>query len=304
VGEDVIRQQRAQLERSLPKLREEGFRRVVVLEGAEAVAAARVERARLPNDLRHERGPFDVIGDVHGCARELRALLAKLGWAPDGAGVHRHPDGRVAVFLGDLVDRGPDTPGALRIAMDMVDAGTALCVPGNHEAKLARWLHGKRAKPSHGLRQSIEQLEREPASFRARVRDFIDSRVSHYRLDGGRLVVAHAGLKAELQGRVGGKVKAFCLYGETTGERDAHGLPVRLDWARDYDGEAAVVYGHTPVAEPRWVNETLCIDTGCVFGGELSALRWPERELVQVDAERVWYEPVRPLRADQPGSST
>jgi polynucleotide kinase-phosphatase len=295
VGESVIEEQRHLLERSLPRLRDEGFRRVVVLEGAEAVDSAVVERARLDNDLRDERGPFDIIGDVHGCAGELRELLELLGWATDDRGVYRHPQGRMAVFLGDLVDRGPDTPGALRIAMDMVEAGTALCVPGNHEAKLSRWLHGKRAKLSHGLKQSVEQLEREPEAFRARVRDFIDSRVSHYRLDGGRLVVAHAGLKAHMQGRTGGKVKSFCLYGDTTGETDEYGLPVRLDWAQDYEGDATVVYGHTPVPEARWVNDTICIDTGCVFGGRLTALRWPERELVQVKAARVHYEPTRPL---------
>ncbi len=56
-----------------------------------------------------------------------------------------------------------------------------------------------------------------------------------------------------------------------------------------------VLYGHTPVPEPEWVNNTLCLDTGCVFGGRLTALRYPERELVSVPAARVYYEPARPF---------
>ena len=114
-------------------------------------------------------------------------------------------------------------------------------------------------------------------------------------LDGGNLVVAHAGLEEALQGRASGRVREFALYGETTGETDEFGLPVRSDWAAAYRGRAAVVYGHTPVPEPEWVNGTINIDTGCVFGGQLTALRWPEREIVQVPARQVWCEPVRPL---------
>ncbi|HJL16964.1 MAG TPA: AAA family ATPase [Sandaracinaceae bacterium LLY-WYZ-13_1] len=293
VGAAVIREQRQRFERSLGKLAEEGFRDVRVLSAAQ-VERATVARTPLENDRRDLEGPFDVIGDVHGCAEELRALLSRLGWREE-AGAHRHPGGRTAVFLGDLVDRGPDTPGVLRLVMAMVEAGTALCLPGNHEAKLARWLRGKRVKESHGLEVSVAQLAREPEGFGARVLAFIESRPSHYRLDGGALVVAHAGLKEAFHGRTGGKVRSFCLYGDTTGEKDEHGLPIRLDWARDYEGEAVVVYGHTPVAEAVWVNETICIDTGCVFGGKLTALRWPERRLVQIPARRVHFEPPRPL---------
>ena len=105
-------------------------------------------------------------------------------------------------------------------------------------------------------------------------------------LDRGKLVVAHAGLKQEMQGRGSGGVREFCLYGESTGETDEFGLPVRLDWAAEYRGPAMVVYGHTPVVEPRWLNNTVNIDTGCVFGGKLTALRYPEREFVSVPASR------------------
>lgn len=293
--EEVVRAQHARLKRGLKRIDAEGFAAVHRLESVEAIDGVRIDRMRLPNDLRHLDGPFDLIGDVHGCCSELRTLLHRLGWELDGEGA-RHPDGRTAVFLGDLVDRGPDAVGALRLAMRMVEDGVALCLPGNHEARFRRWLAGKNVKPTHGLDATIAEFEAlgDP-DFEDRVRDFIDGMVDHYRLDGGSLVVAHAGLLEKLQGREGRRVGAFCLWGETTGETDAYGLPVRLDWAAEYTGAAAVVYGHTPVLDARWVNDTICLDTGCVFGGKLTALRWPERELVQVAAEQVWYEPIKPL---------
>ncbi|MEV5748796.1 polynucleotide kinase-phosphatase [Actinoallomurus sp. NPDC052308] len=294
----VVPRQRRELRRGLRGLHRE-FKRAYVLRGEE-IDRAVVTYDKAWSDKRHITGPFDLIGDVHGCRAELEDLLTELGYAierdplgrPVGAA---HPEGRTAVFLGDLVDRGPDTPGVLRLAMGMVAAGTALCVPGNHENKLGRALRGRRVTVGHGLAQSLEQLENEPEEFRAAALAFMDGLVSHLVLDGGRLVVAHAGLKEAYHGRASGRVRSFALYGETTGETDEYGLPVRYPWANDYRGEAMVVYGHTPVPEPEWVNNTLCVDTGCVFGGRLTALRYPEKRLVSVPAHEVWYEPVRPL---------
>ncbi|HEY2290711.1 MAG TPA: polynucleotide kinase-phosphatase [Thermoanaerobaculia bacterium] len=301
VGGHVLRNQRSHLRRSLRDLQKEGFRHVWVLRSPEEVEAARVDRRPLRPDRRSDPGPFDLIGDVHGCADELEELLGTLGYAPDAAGVWRHPEGRKAVFLGDLVDRGPRVPDVLRIAMGMVKAGSALCVPGNHDEKLLRWLRGKKVRIAHGLEQTIEQLERETPEFRFDVNAFLDGLVSHYVLDGGRLVAAHAGLRQEMQGRASGRVRSFALYGETTGEMDELGLPVRIDWAADYRGSAMVVYGHTPVAEPRWLNRTINIDTGCVFGGALTALRYPERELVSVPARRVYAGTARNFLAPADG---
>ena len=205
------------------------------------------------------------------------------------------------MFLGDLVDRGPDSPGVLRLVMGMVASGHALAVPGNHENKLVRALSGKNIQVSHGLAETLGQLAGEPAGFRAEVSEFCAGLVSHLILDGGRLVVAHAGLKQAYQGRASARVRSFALYGDTTGETDEFGLPVRYPWASDYRGQAMVLYGHTPTPAPEWVNNTLCLDTGCVFGGRLTALRYPEKEIVSVPAEAVWYEPVKPLR---PASSS
>ncbi|SDD73643.1 polynucleotide 3'-phosphatase /polynucleotide 5'-hydroxyl-kinase /polynucleotide 2',3'-cyclic phosphate phosphodiesterase [Sanguibacter gelidistatuariae] len=296
----VVRRQREQLRRSLRGLGREGFRDVHVLHSAEEVEATTIVRHPLRSDRRTELGPFDVIGDVHGCRSELESLLVTLGYTlvHDDAGRPVDavpPEGRRAVFLGDLVDRGPDSPGVLRLVMGIVAAGHALAVPGNHENKLVRALDGRKVQVSHGLAETLAQLAEEPEEFRRDVRAFCDGLVAHLVLDEGRLVVAHAGLKEAYHGRASGRVRSFALYGETTGETDEFGLPVRYPWAEDYRGRATVLYGHTPTPVAHWVNNTMCLDTGVVFGGHLSALRYPEREVVQVPAERVWYEPVKPF---------
>ncbi|CAG7654180.1 polynucleotide kinase-phosphatase [Actinacidiphila bryophytorum] len=295
----VIQRHQRELRRSLRGLEREGFRKVHILRGTREIEAAEIVTERRYNDLRHLTGPFDIVGDVHGCSSELEALLSELGYV-DG----RHPAGRTAVFVGDLVDRGPDSPGVLRRVMGMVEAGTALCVSGNHENKLSRHLRGRRVQLTHGLAETVEQFAREEErdpEFRGRAAAFIGDLVSYYVLDGGRLVVCHAGLPEKYHGRTSGRVRSHALYGDTTGETDEFGLPVRYPWAEDYRGSAAVVYGHTPVPATSWINNTLCLDTGAVFGGRLTALRWPEREIVDVPAEKVWYEPVRPLVSAAPG---
>ena len=296
--ESVVLKQAAALKQSLRGLRNEGFAQVHVLKSPDEVGAAAVSRRKLWNDRREEHGPFDIIGDVHGCLGELLLLLAKLGYEIASEGERWSavpPAGRKAIFLGDLVDRGPESPGVLKLVMGMVGAGHAVCLPGNHEMKLKKKLQGRNVKPTHGLKETLAQLENESPEFLREAAEFIDGLVSHFVLDDGRLVVAHAGLKEEFQGRASSRVRDFCLFGETTGETDEYGFPVRYDWTRDYRGRAAVVYGHTPVPEAEWTNGTICIDTGCVFGGKLTALRWPEKEIVDVAANRVYYEPVKPL---------
>jgi protein phosphatase len=299
-GRHVVRQQSQQLRRSLRSLKREGFRHIHVLKTPEDVDNAFFTRTKLWNDRREETGPFDIIGDVHGCFDELVALLSELGYRVDGTEVGA-PEGRKAVFLGDLVDRGPNTPAVVRLVMGMVEKGDAFCVPGNHDVKLVRKLWGKNVQLTHGLQETMDQLDGETAEFKEEIQKFLHGLVSHYVLDGGKLVVAHAGLKEELQGRASGKVREFCLYGETTGETDEFGLPVRYPWAEEYRGNATVVYGHTPVPEPDWLNRTVNIDTGCVFGGKLTALRYPEKELVSVPAREVYAEPIRPLVPEETG---
>jgi protein phosphatase len=298
-GARVVASQRRQLRRSLKGLKREGFRHIFTLRTPEEVDAAVVVRTPLWNDKRGEHGPLDIIGDVHGCCDELEKLLAELGYRPDSDGVYRHPEGRKAVFLGDLVDRGPRILDTLALVRNMIDAGQAYCVPGNHDVKLLRKLRGRHVRITHGLDKTLAEIDALPEdqrqTFTKDLAEFLRRLVSHYVFDDGRLVVAHAGLRAEMHGRGSAAVKEFALYGETTGETDEFGLPVRHDWAADYRGPAMVVYGHTPVPETEWLNRTINIDTGCVFGGKLTALRYPERELISVAAAHTYCEPAKPF---------
>ena len=297
-GPHVIRQQSQQLRRSLRRLQREGFRHAFTMPSAEEVEAAVIERQPLWNNRRSEHGPFDIIGDVHGCFDELVALLTQLGYEPQPGGSYLHPAGRKLIFVGDLVDRGPKIPEVVRLVMETVKAGQAFCVPGNHDIKFMRAVWGKNVQIKHGLAESLQQFERYEQDYHGFNRvaaEFIDALVSHYVFDEGRLVVAHAGMKEEMQGRGSGRVREFALYGETTGETNEFGLPVRYNWAADYRGRAMVVYGHTPVPEPEWLNRTINIDTGCVFGGKLTALRYPEKELVSVPAAETYCVPAKPF---------
>jgi protein phosphatase len=301
-GAQVVQRMVSEIRRGLGGLQREGFRQVWKLSNAQSIEATALTRQPLWTDKRHDRGPFDIIGDIHGCADELQALLTKLGYGIewfDDRGSRTvtvvPPPGRKAVFVGDLVDRGPNSPDALRIAMSMTAAGTAYVVQGNHDRKLERWLSGRKVSIAHGLQQTIDQLEGQDRAFSEALPKFLEELRSHVWLDEGRLAVAHAGLKEDMIGRGSGAVRAFALFGETTGETDEFGLPVRADWASAYRGHTTVVYGHTPVTQASWVNNTVCIDTGCVFGGKLTALRWPEKETVDVPARQMWFEPVRPL---------
>ena len=286
--------------REVAAIEAQGFRSVTILRTPTETEALAVRRVPTATDLRHDAGPFDIIGDVHGCADELAELMGRLGYRVrlEGEGGERRaivetPPGRRAFFVGDLVDRGPNAPDVLRIVMDMTAAGQALCVPGNHDAKFLRWLDRKRVTLTHGLDRTVTQMTAQPPAFHVRTRDFLRSLKSHAWLDGGRLAIAHAGVREDMLGRVAGGVREFCLYGDTDGT-DERGMPIRWHWAAAYSGETAIVYGHTPVPEADWVNNTLCIDTGCCFGGQLTALRWPEREIVSVPARMQYARPSRP----------
>ena len=301
-GAHVARNHSKALRRGLRGLQKEGFRKVHVMRSPAEVDATEIVREPLWTDRRADHGPFDIIGDIHGCFDELSTLLDRLGYRidPFERGEEliraRHPEGRVAVFVGDLTDRGPRNLDCLRLVMGMCEEGSGRCVIGNHDFKLRKWLQGRDVKLTHGLDQTVTELKATSLPFKRRVSDFIGDLRSHYWLAGGDLVVAHAGLKEAMHGRGSAAVRAFAMFGETTGETDEFGLPVRLEWARDYRGKADVIYGHTPMREAEWLNNTMCIDTGCVYGGKLTALRWPERETISVPPVRQYAEPARPLR--------
>lgn len=248
-------------------------------------------------------GPFDIVGDVHGCLDELLALMAVLGCrvesGEDGFSV-APPGDRTLIFVGDLALCGPATPAVLRLAMAMMRENQALCVAGNQDMKLAAVLQGKPMAATPGLARTMDQFASEPRGFRAAAVSFLRRLPGHLVLDRGKLVIAHAGLPERFHGAATKRARAFAIYGETTGETDENGLAVRYNWAAEYRGKALVVFGHTPVATPLWVNNTVNIDTGCVYGGRLTALRYPEREVLSVPARAV-YAPSRrrflPVRA-------
>lgn len=316
-GSHVVRNHTRSLKRSLKNLKREGFRFIYKLSSVEEIEAVEVSKQPMWTNRKHEHGAFDIIGDVHGCCDELEKLLQELGYVAQASNsskdswwdypVYKHPQGRKVIFLGDLVDRGERILDTLKLVRNMREADSALCIPGNHENKLMRKLNGKNVKLNHGLEQTVAEIEAIDSEKRdvvtSEIQTFLKSLISHYVLDDGKLVVAHAGLREELQGRGSGYVRSFALYGETTGEIDEFGFPVRYEWANEYRGKAMVVYGHTPVLEAEWLNNTIDIDTGCVFGGKLTALRYPEQELVSVDAAKVYCESVKPLDANKSSNS-
>lgn len=232
---------------------------------------------------------FDLIGDVHGCSSELRTLLLKLGYVDTAgrcqSGVWKHPDGRKVVFVGDLNDRGPDSVGAITVAMRMCLSGNALAVIGNHDDKLLRYLKGNKVTPGHGLAETIRQIEEGPEWLRDEIHDFLSTLPFELTLDNGRLSVSHAGLPEKHQGQTHGKARSHALFGDVDGKsKDENGYPIRKDWAQDYKGTRIVVHGHVPVKEVRTVGNVWDIDTGACFGNKLTALRYPEMQIVQVQS--------------------
>jgi protein phosphatase len=307
-GPEVVERHTENIQRSLPHLKREGFRYVFILSSVEEIDKTTVKRRPSWNDRRRECGPFDMIGDIRGCGDELAALLQKLGYEVSepidensfwSSPVYRHPQGRKAIFLGNLVDGGPRPIDTLKLVRAMVKTGTALCVPGERDIKLMRKLWGRKVPVQQGLEKSLAAIEALPEAIREpfakEIADFLHSLVHHYVLDGGKLVVAHAGMKESMQGRNSKQVRDFAVYGETTGETDAFDLSVRPSWVEDYRGRAMVVYSHPPISEPEWLNNTINLNTGCAFGGKLTALRYPEQELVSVPARQTYSEPAKLL---------
>jgi len=241
---------------------------------------------------------YDIIGDVHGCFVELVGLLSKLGYIMQSGHHFAHPDGRKVVWVGDLCDRGNLNVEVLKTVIDTVREDSGLCVLGNHDDKLRRYLKGNKIKVGHGLDITIKELESEQRSFRNDVLDFLEERPLFLKLDEDKLLVSHAGLKESLQDvvapnkKVRGKIRAKCLYGETTGKTLDNGFPERLDWAEDYKGHRVVVHGHTVMKETSAKNNVYCVDTGAVFGGKLTALRYPEMEFVSVDSNKYAHNEV------------
>lgn len=237
----------------------------------------------------NNHGPFDIIGDVHGCAIELEELLQKLGWEVNHEGNYDHKDlKRKVIFVGDLVDRGPDTPRVLEIAIQLLENQKAYWVMGNHDDKLRRYLLDNPVKIAHGLQETIDQLALCSSSFRQKILEILESLPSYGIFDQDQLIVAHAGLKEKYHFQHTESAHRFALIGQPTGEYNEKGYPIRYAWENDYEGKATIVFGHVAVDQVQNINNCIDIDTGCVFGGSLSALSWPEQKITQVKSQTQW----------------
>ncbi|MCF6136868.1 bis(5'-nucleosyl)-tetraphosphatase PrpE [Pseudalkalibacillus berkeleyi] len=228
---------------------------------------------------------YDVIGDIHGCYQELTTLIEKLGYQVSRNDTY-HPDGRSLVFLGDLTDRGPESLKVIELVHLLIEQGMAKYSPGNHCDKLYRYFLGRNVQIRHGLETTVEEYEQlndqEQSEISTKFKWLFENAPLYLRLDQDRLIVAHAGIRDDLIGHSHKRVRTFVLYGDITGEYHDNGMPIRRDWAKQYGGESIIVYGHTPVKEPRRVGNTINIDTGCVFGGSLTAYQYPENTTVSV----------------------
>lgn len=290
VPEAAIHRHARQLISTLELARREGFTRVDVVDG-ERLDEIELRFTTSPVEL-PDPGPLDLIGDIHGCYDELVELLGKLGYEQGSDLLYRHPAGRRPFFLGDLADRGPNSPAVLELVVEHVSRGLAFYVPGNHCRKLARHLKGERVRPTGGLSETLAQLAKLPPDKRSTLaKNFIRlyDRSPPYRLcDKGKLVAVHAGIERPMIGRLSKRIREYCLYGEVVLNEER--VPLGRDWARVYDGHTLVVYGHAPTPKPRVINNTICIDQGCVYGGQLTAFRYPERTFVHVKARRAYVE--------------
>ena len=289
VPESAIRRQHAQFENARREIARDSR-----LAGHNILSEAEIESVVIQRgDSAANSSGFDIIGDVHGCWHELGDLLEKLGYAWDTkTGLPRHPSGRIPVFVGDLADRGPDSPRVLQTVSEMVASGLALFAPGNHDDKLFRMLRGNKVTRSHGLELTEAQMDALPDAERGALKTdiltYLAAAPPYLLLDEGRLLVAHAGMRTEFLGRTDGQVKQFTLYGDVRGFEPGTNKPIRYDWASDYAGDALIAYGHTPQETVRFVGNTINLDSGCVFGGSLTALRYPEREIVSVPSREVY----------------
>lgn len=301
-GRQRVKQQFVQFKRSLRGLRDEGFDLTYMLKETETV-----QFVRKKNVLLAEIGAgVDVVGDIHGCYDEILELLGELGYVPDAAGLYRHPEGRTLISVGDVMSRGPKSLDTMRFWKKHCEAGIARMIDSNHGWKIARYLSGRNVTLSHGdenIAAELAQYAREAGEAAANeleeeLKQFLLSAPSHLVLcrEGvRRVVVAHAGIRDEYIGKQSKRIQDFCRYGDTDG-MDDKGAPVRKEWYTHHESGELIVWGHDPRPYPTVVKNTINIDQGAVFGGSLTAYRYPEQQFVSVKAYKDYAEdPDSPL---------
>lgn len=212
-----------------------------------------------------------VIGDVHGCPRELDLLLAL---------VQPGPRDRI-VFLGDLVNRGPDSHAVIQIARER----GALSLIGNHEVRLLHYHETgeTRILRSHDLK-TIKQLTDDDWEYLTRMRDRIHIR----KLD---TVLVHGGFHPfqAWQTQPRSLITVIQSLGPNGQPQRRSDDPNAPSWADSWTGPPFVIYGHTPRGEVYRTPSSLGIDTACVMGGKLTACILPDRKIVQVPAAKAYF---------------
>lgn len=287
VGETVIKRQYSNFKRSFRFLKNADRSTVLTPEDLQDITIKFTQR-----NLEIAQKYVDIIGDIHGCREEFLELLEKLGYVKGEDNLYRHPEGRVFVSVGDVIDRGPYAFECLEFMRQHVEAGLAYMVKGNHENKLGRFLSGHPVKINNGLQMTIDQI---PEGYdKSVMKKFLYSQTLPYYIfkmpDDSPFVITHAAFKNEFLGKIDKSIEEYCCYGPTEGLNE-EGYPIRIPWEKDYYG-IPVVYGHIcrDDLEPNVFKNTYGIDTGCVFGGKLTSLRLPEKEIVSVPAKKSYYE--------------
>ncbi|QBK26153.1 metallophosphoesterase [Ureibacillus thermophilus] len=236
----------------------------------------------------------DIVGDIHACFDEWKQMLDQLGYQKNEQGLYVHPEGRKIVSLGDVMSRGPKSIETMEFFLN--HQHLMYMVDSNHGWKIARWLDGRKVQLKHGdekVEEEFIEFERKQGrektiQLKKQLRDLLMNAPSHYILtEKGqpKVVCVHAGIREEFIGKESEKIKNFCRYGDVAGV-DERGKPIRRDWYKQYKGKLLIIWGHDPKPEPLIVNNTINIDQGVVFGGKLTAYRYPEKEFVFVQAKK------------------
>ncbi|SMQ81843.1 polynucleotide 3'-phosphatase /polynucleotide 5'-hydroxyl-kinase /polynucleotide 2',3'-cyclic phosphate phosphodiesterase [Bacillus sp. OV166] len=292
-GKNRIKQQYQHFKKTLRSIKKEGFRRFYIF-GEEELQVLNVNR--LGNPLLIDVGNgIDFIGDIHGCFEEFREILSKLGYIENEEGYFIHPEGRKILSLGDVMSRGPRSIETLQFFQKHVAAGLAYMIDSNHGWKIARWLDGKDVKLAHGDENVKTEFDEYESKFgkdladrlKEQIRDMLLEAKSHYIIQNNGVNVAvavHAGIKDHYIGKQSPRISDFCRYGDSDG-LDENGKPVRKDWSIAHQSSELILWGHDPRTHPLLVNNTLNIDQGVVFGGNLTAYCFPERKFVSVKAK-------------------
>ena len=249
---------------------------------------------------------LDIIGDIHGCFDQFSELLALLGYVEQN-GLYKHPTGRKIVSVGDITSRGPKSIAALKFFIKHQAAGLSYMTDSNHGWKIARWLDGRKVQLTHGDDAVATEFAAYEAAHGAKATEQLRQESkkllleapSHYilTLNGEEVgVVTHAGIKDQYIGQDNGKIRSFTRYGDVRGFDEITGRPIRYDWFLQHKSKHTIIWGHDPKIEPLFTHNTVNIDQGCVFGGKLTALRFPEMTTISVEGDIDYsYNPDNPI---------